>query len=63
MTAQHALAALIDGDPQPSGAIITNLATITASITGEVRANGHPIGTWSDEPEALAAAYRAAVAS
>lgn len=58
---QHRLAELIDGEPQPSGAIITSRATVTASVTGEVRVGRTVLGSWRDEPEDLADAYFAAI--
>lgn len=58
---QHALAALIDGESQPSGAIITDRGVVTASVTGEIRINGRPIGSWSTPVEKLARDYFAIV--
>lgn len=66
---QHRLAALINGDAQPSGAIICGPHIVTASVAGTVRvcvAGARPglaIGHWTDEPEELAAAFHGVVAA
>lgn len=63
MTApRDALAAALDGTPIGRDSIQVGADVIWCSVGGVVRANGVPIGKWSDGAEVLAAAYRAAVA-